>query len=91
MCSSDLKNEYSLKEIIDPKNFKTYDALKARLNEVNGDTAAPAPRAKAPVVEEDDDVPFTESKPVAKKAPAPVVEDEDEDEDLAMFRKLAED
>ena len=45
---------------------------------------------KKPVIEDDDEVPFTASKPVAKKAPAPVVED-DEDEDLAMFRKLAED
>jgi hypothetical protein len=37
-----------------------------------------------------DEVPWEEPKPVAKKAPAPVVE-EDEDEDLAMFRKLADD
>ena len=48
--------------------------------------AAPAPKK---VVEEDDDVPFTNSKPVSTPAPSSV--DEDEDEDLAMFRKLAED
>ena len=48
-----------------------------------------APKA-APVEEE---APWVETpKPVAtkQKAPAPVVEEE-EDEDLAMFRKLAED
>ena len=86
------KNEYSLKEIIDRKNFKSYEELKKRLDEVNGLTgeapvrAAPAPKK---VVEEDDDVPFTNSKPVSTPAPSSV--DEDEDEDLAMFRKLAED
>jgi hypothetical protein len=54
-----------------------------------GATSTPAPKA-APVEEE---TPWVETpKPVAtkQKAPAPVVEEE-EDEDLAMFRKLAED
>jgi hypothetical protein len=91
------KGEYSLKDIIDRKNFKTYDELKRRLDDVMGLSGAPVRsatdeyRAAAPKAfnETDDDVPFTDSKP-AKKATAPVVED-DEDEDLAMFRKLAED
>jgi hypothetical protein len=86
------KSEYSLKEIVDPKNFKTYDELKKRLDDVNGHgagttTRAAAPKAFADTI--DEDLPWKEEKPVAKKA-APVVED-DEDEDLAMFRKLAED
>ena len=88
------KAEHSLKEIIDPKNFKSYEDLKKRLDEVMGYSATPAP---APVSAPksfadtiDEDVPFTDSKPVAKKVPAPVAEEE-EDEDLAMFRKLAED
>jgi len=83
------KREHSLKEIVDRKNFKTYAELKARLDDVNGYTGSqPAPRAPASVEEE---APWVETpKPVAKKAPAPVVEEE-EDEDLAMFRKLAED
>jgi hypothetical protein len=86
------KSEYSLAEIIDRKNFKTYEELKRRLDEVNGVGGASASRKSAPVVEEDEEeVPFPDSKPVARKAPAPVVEDEEEDEDLAMFRKLAED
>jgi hypothetical protein len=49
-------------------------------------SSRPAPAAKKVVVEDEEDVPFTESKPVAKKAP--VVEEEDED--LAMFRELAD-
>jgi hypothetical protein len=91
------KSEYSLKDIVDRKNFKSYDDLKRKLNDVMGLTGSPVRsttdeyRAAAPKAfnETDDDVPFTDSKP-AKKAPTPVVEDE-EDEDLAMFRKLAED
>jgi len=85
------KNEHSLKEIVDPKNFKTYEELKKRLDEVMGysegspTTARPTPKATV----EDDDVPFTESKPIAKKVATSV--DDDEDDDLAMFRKLAED
>lgn len=81
------KSEHSLKEIVDQKNFKTYEQLKKRLDDVNGLTdEAPVVRATTRQLVEDDDVPFTESKPVAKKA-APVV-DEDEDPDLAEFRKL---
>ena len=91
------KSEYSLKDIVDRKNFKSYDDLKRKLNDVMGLTGSPVRsttdeyRAAAPKAfnETDDDVPFTDSKP-AKKAPTPVVEDE-EDVDLAMFRKLAED
>lgn len=72
------KSEYSLKEIIDPKNFKTYDELKRRLDDVLG--AAPsAPRAAAP----------TKTVEEAPAKAAPIVDDEDED--LARFRKLIED
>jgi hypothetical protein len=85
------KREHSLKEIVDLKNFKSYEELKKRLDDVMGYTgSAPAPRASAPVEEE---APWVETpKPVTtkQKASAPVVEEE-EDEDLAMFRKLAED
>jgi hypothetical protein len=42
------KKEYSLKEFIDPKNFKTYDVLKAKLDKVLGlDGAAPVAKTKA--------------------------------------------
>ena len=86
------KSEYSLKEITDPKNFKTYDQLKARLEDVLGLSSGatktyaptPAPKVTKADVVEDDEVPFTASKKV------PVVED-DEDEDLAEFRRLIAD
>ncbi len=88
------KSEYSLNEIIDPKQFKTYDELKRRLDDVLG-LSAGATRKTSHTEEmlernlakaRADETPFTESKPVAKKAP--VVEEEDED--LAMFRELAD-
>ncbi len=80
------KSEFSLKEIVDPKQFKEYDVLKKRLQEVLGGLPAdetpvrPAPTRPAPtkpvVQEEEEEIPWT---------------DEEEDEDLAMFKKLAED
>lgn len=86
------KKEYSLKEIVDPKQFKTYDELKKRLNDVLGLTGT---SARPTVVEDEEEAPWVATpKPAAtkQKASAPVVEDEEEeDPDLAMFRKLAED
>jgi hypothetical protein len=94
------KTEHSLKEVVDPKNFKSYEELKRRLDEVLGYTGsvnteagggtynAPAGGQKVNRVEEE--APWSDTPKAAKKAPAPVVEEE-EDEDLAMFRKLAED
>ena len=86
------KTEYSLAEIVDPKNFKTYDELKRRLEDVMGLSGAATPSRAAKEVVEEEDVPFKNSKPTSSPAPAskkaPVVEDEDED--LAMFRELAE-
>jgi len=42
------KKEYSLKEFLDPKNFKSYDVLKAKLDKVLGiDGAAPVAKTKA--------------------------------------------
>lgn len=83
------KNEHSLKEIIDPKNFKSYDQLKKRLDDVCGlSDESPVVRATTRQLVEDDDVPFTDSKPIAKKPAAPVVDEDDEDPDLAEFRKL---
>jgi hypothetical protein len=83
------KQEYSLKELIDPSKFKSYDAIKARLDKVLGLAGAAAPRT---TVEDSSHMFQTEDdeKPVAKKAPvkAPSV-GEDEDDDMNYFAKLA--
>ena len=75
---------YSLTEILDPKNFKTYEELKAHLTAVLGEDSDPGdfkpsvPRAKIATKKVAvEDVPFDIS--------------EDEDEDLKQFKALAAD
>lgn len=83
------KQEYSLKELIDPSKFKSYDAIKARLDKVLGLAGTTSPRT---TVEDSSHMFETEvdEKPIAKKAPvkAPSIE-EDEDDDMNYFAKLA--
>ena len=70
------KREYSLKEFLDPKHFKPYDVLKARLDKVLGlDGAAPVSKTKA-----------VDDGFVPKTSP-----DLDDDEELDYFKSLAED
>ena len=87
--------EHSLQEIVDPKNFKSYNELKAKLYKVLGlDGSKHAPNAAA----EDNDtgMDFTpkfkeQSAPKAKTAPAPAIgNDEDSDDSLDFFKSLAE-
>jgi hypothetical protein len=71
------KKEYSLKEFVDPSQFKSYDVLKAKLDKVLGLDGV------APVSTKAEDTFVT---PKASAA-APNL---DEDEDLEYFRSLAE-
>lgn len=80
------KSEYSLKEFTDPKNFKSYDELKSKLNAVLGlDIASVRANAKPVAIEEDDEVPF---KTAAQRKSVAIAEDEDED--LNYFKGLAD-
>lgn len=82
------KQEQSLQQFVDPGKFKEYDALKARLARVLGESrnptpvptaeAAPMPQAAAP-----------SPSPVAE-APQPAAADWDNDEDVDFFKKLSE-
>jgi len=75
------KSEYSLKEIIDPSKFKSYEQVKARLDKVLGlDGGSSFPQT---TVEDAEPV----IKKVAPKA-APSLE-ESEDDDMDYFAKLA--
>jgi gp32 DNA binding protein like len=81
------KTEHSLTAFVDPKEFKSYDDLKARLYKVLGLDGS-TPKAKA---FEDDDVQETPAPKQKAKAPKQPDLDEDEgDEGLDFFRKLAE-
>jgi hypothetical protein len=90
------KTCYSLKELIDPKNFKSYDKLKEKLARVEGLTTPASSATRQRAVEEDDDtLPWKEEAPAPrfKEAPAakaPAVSDDD-DEDFEFFKRLAED
>lgn len=77
--------EYSLKEFLEPKNFKPYDELKKRLDEVlavNAENAYAAARQAEPVEEETEWIPPTG---------ATGSDSTDVDEDMEYFKKLAED
>lgn len=93
-------SQHSLQDIVDPKNFKSYDELKAKLYKVLAlDGSSHAPRTTA----EDDDVGGMDFKPnfgstpepQQEEAPSPLENSEssnDDDEDaLDFFRSLAED
>jgi len=71
------KLEHSLKEHLDPSNFKSYDELKAKLNKVLGlDGGAPVARTTV------------EQAKAAPKRVEPSVDEDDDDMDY--FSKLAE-
>ena len=77
--------EYSLKEFLDPSNFKPYDELKSRLDLVlaaNAENAYAAARQAEPVEE------ATEWSPSTDKTGS---DSTDVDEDMEYFKKLAED
>lgn len=74
------KSEYSLKEFVDAKNFKSYDELKSKLDRVLGLDGVAAARAKAKAEDlelADEDVGVAASS--------------DDDDSMAFFGKLAED
>ena len=88
----------SLKEFVDPKNFKSYDELKAKLYKVlalDGSSHAPTTTA------EDDDlgsdfIPEFKSAPEPTLAAAPTpsfasADSDDDDVDLDFFKSLADD
>lgn len=73
------KAEYSLKEFLDPKHFKSYDELKSKLDRVLGLDGVAAARVKAKAEDlelADEDVGVAST---------------DDDDSMAFFGKLAED
>ena len=76
------KKEYKLLEFVDPKNFKSYDDLKTRLDTVLGTTR------NVPTSVEADDLPFESNTPTI--TPEMIPRDGGGDESLEYFRKLAE-
>ena len=76
------KQEYSLKELIDPSKFNSYEKVKERLDKVLGlNGAAPTPTTTV-----EDVTPKSSPAKAAPKAPSL---DEDDDDDMSYFAKLA--
>lgn len=87
------KAQYSLQEFLAPANFKTYDQLKARMERVEGLTAAPAQPARK--LMEEDSMPWAEPAPQPRAAePKPIpsasLDEDDDDETFQYFKSLAE-
>ena len=90
------KSEYSLKEFTDPKNFKSYDELKRKLNDVLGISGMDVSRVDVKVNEtvtktytKSDEPSFEASKPRKSVEDTPPWTDS-EDEDLDYFKSLAD-
>jgi hypothetical protein len=88
--------EHSLQELIDPKNFKSYAELKAKLYRVLALDAEPSTPTKA----EDDEFDLSNMGNEAAAAPAPSapaapeptstsLSMDDDDDDLSIFKELA--
>ena len=89
--------ENSLQEFLDPKHFKSYDELKAKLHKALGLTGAVAAASTAAAYDEAPAPSFREQ--VATPAPQKVEDDipwdtgsstEDDDDSLSFFKQLAE-
>jgi hypothetical protein len=81
-------SQHSLQDVIAPKEFKSYDELKQKLDRVLGITASTATAAS--VASDMDDVAFPSPEPSIVE-PTTASADVDEDESLSYFQKLAND
>ena len=91
------KEEHSLQDLVDPKNFKSYAELKTKLYRVldlASETTEPSAPSAYESNDEDDDLDLSNLR--AETAPEPAVAetsspavDDDDDDDLSIFKELA--
>ena len=81
--------EYSLQEFLDPKNFKSYDDLKAKLEQVLSTAGTSLARVDQVDLDEGDESAIKQV--LAKPNKKVEVDLDDEDESLSYFAKLAND
>lgn len=83
---------YSLQEFTDPKNYKSYAELKAKLNQVLGSEAMPMTTAESVSLDETAPSPsFTQREEPSAPVAEPVAAESSEDDDtLSYFNRLAQ-
>jgi hypothetical protein len=80
------KQERSLATFTDPKNFKSYDELKTKLDRVLGLTGESKPNNTAADLDDELD-----ARPMPQASPAPIASSDDDDDDsMDFFKKLAD-
>ena len=77
---------HGLAEFLDPKNYKTYDELKTKLNRVLGEGDMVMTTAESISLDETASAP---SQPVYEPVQAASIADNDEEDTLSYFQKLA--
>jgi hypothetical protein len=85
--------QYALQEFVDPKNFKSYDELNAKLNRVLGKVAPTTTAEETSIPQQEEETTSwtqsytdeTESAPLSQSPQA-----DSDDDDIAFFKSLAE-
>jgi hypothetical protein len=93
------KQQHSLNELLDPKHFKTYDELKAKLYRVLALTADSVDGSRSAMDDIDEDLNMGNlgktSSATEMKAASPMssnsYDEDDDDDSLALFKELAKD
>ena len=79
---------YSLKDFTDPKNYKSYDELKAKLHRVLGESGTPMTTAESVSLDEVQSAPTMREEPETQPSYASESSDDDDDT-LSYFKNLA--
>ncbi len=91
------KSQHSLQELVDPKNFKSYDELKSKLEKVLGIQVDGSSTTRKEMVEEEPKSNLKEREEVTRPEKSyeseetkevPWDTDEDDDDDLEHFKKI---
>jgi len=82
---------YALKDFTDPKNYKSYDELKAKLVRVLGESGVVMSTAESVTLDETAAAPTmaAAAEPQVAYAPAPSEQSDDDDDTMSYFAKLA--
>lgn len=83
------KSEHGLATFVDPKNFKSYDELKAKLNRVLGLDGGSTQGNRDNIAQSVENIQHTPI--VSRQVAAPAMASDDDDDDMSFFERLAKD